>query len=562
MSNPPPALTGTLASTPLVTLLVYALDHRLTGTLVLEQPSGHKHAVLLHDGAPAKARLAEGGIFLGEVLIALGKLTESDHQLTLQQATSEQRLHGAVLLDAGLVDEASLKEALREQLAQKLAYMAELEPESVWGYYDRTNYLERYGAPELLRGRALASIWRLVQAQSDSDRVDEIIARIGGGVLMLHQQAPISRFHFGRREQAVIDVLRAKPQPYDELLARDLVAPALLAKLVYMLAITRQLEVGSPDLLPLGSSEPPSSAKPLAPVAPAEQPPEIFRRPSPAPEPAPTPDSGALAPELHAFRLEIKEKLAQEENYYQLLSVSPQSEATEIHQSYLRLAKKWHPDRLGPEYADVREAVMRIFSRMTEAQQTLCDVVKRREYDQRDRRAAREAEEAEQVHRILRGATSFQRAEILLKRNNLPMAEEEARKAIADDPGQPEYRALLAWLEAQKAGADPNASIAALDKVISASPNDVRARWYRGQLYKRVGRDTRAVRDFRAIVEQDPRHVDAQREIRLFEMRHSGRPPSDRPSDSPAERSSKPPAEEKARPRESGSGLLSRIFKR
>jgi curved DNA-binding protein CbpA len=240
--------------------------------------------------------------------------------------------------------------------------------------------------------------------------------------------------------------------------------------------------------------------------------------------------------------------------------VPTQATAPEIQETFLKLAKKWHPDRLGPEYADVKEAVTRIFSRMSEAHQTLSDAMKRREYDQRDRRAAREAEEAELVHRALRAATAFQRAEILLKRSSMAQAEEEARKALADDPSQPEYRALVAWLDAQKPGADPHAAIAVLDKVIAAAPNDVRSRWYRGQLNKRAGRDARAVRDFRAIVEQDPRHVDAQREIRLYEMRHSGRPPSDRPSDSPHERSSKPPsADEKSK---TEGGLLSRIFKR
>jgi tetratricopeptide (TPR) repeat protein len=200
---------------------------------------------------------------------------------------------------------------------------------------------------------------------------------------------------------------------------------------------------------------------------------------------------------------------------------------------------------------------------MSEAQQTLCDPVKRREYDGRGRRAEQDAAEAEHVQRVLRAATAFQRAEILLRRGSLAQAEEEARSALADDPSQPEYRALLAWLEAQKPGADVAPSIAVLDKVISQVPNDTRARWYRGQLYKRSGRDNRAIRDFRAIVEQDPRHVDAQREIRLYEMRNAGRLASDRPSELPAARASKPPPDDKPKGPEGGpSGLFKRIFKR
>jgi hypothetical protein len=84
-------------------------------------------------------------------------------------------------------------------------------------------------------------------------------------------------------------------------------------------------------------------------------------------------------------------------------------------------------------------------------------------------------------------------------------------------------------------------------------------RWFRGQVLKRLGKERQALEDFRFIVENDPRHVDAQREIRLFEMKrlHGGAPRSDPPggargSDHPR-RSDHPP--------EKG-GLLGRLFKR
>jgi len=575
MQPPLPALTGTFETTPLVNLLVYALDHRLTGTLVFEQEDGQKHAVFLDDGSPAKARLAAGGIFLGELLVELGKITRAAHQSTFEQAAADERLYGSVLLERGLLDELALREALREQLSRKLDFIASLPPSTVWGFYDRINYLERYGSPENLRAKPLALIWQLVRKHADRARVSEVIERIGVRVLRLHADAPVLRFHFGRNEQAVIEVLRAKPQPYAELEARDLVEPDRLAELVYMLAVTRQLELGQPDLLPLGSSEPPSSSKVSALPGPPPHGTEMFRSVSPPgvhvrPSPAPagvmssTPPSGD--PEIRAFKAEIEGKLAmQEGSYYDLLSVSETASAAEIHESYLKLAKKWHPDRLGSEFDDVRDAVTRIFARMSEAQQILSDPLKRRDYDNREHRAAVDAEEAEHVQRVLRAATAFQRAEILLKRNALAQAEEEARSALADDPSQPEYRALVAWLDALKPGADVNAAIAVLDKVITALPNDVRSRWYRGQLYKRTGRDNRAVRDFRAIVEQDPRHVDAQREIRLYEMRNTGggRPPSDRPSVAPPDRgASEPQPENKSKGESGASGLFSRLFKR
>ena len=50
-----PTAKGLLAATPFAHLLIYALDRRLTGTIVFEEPSHAKHAIYLVDGAPAQA---------------------------------------------------------------------------------------------------------------------------------------------------------------------------------------------------------------------------------------------------------------------------------------------------------------------------------------------------------------------------------------------------------------------------------------------------------------------------------------------------------------------------
>ncbi|MFO7177641.1 MAG: DnaJ domain-containing protein [Pseudomonadota bacterium] len=555
--------TGTLQTTPVVNLLVYALDQRLDGTLVLEEGDGTKHAVYFAQGAPAKVRLGVPGLYLGEVLVGLGVLSEEVRQRTLAEALGSRRLHGEVLLEHGALDEATLRDGLREQVGKKVEYLAGLPPSTVYGYYDHVNYLERFGGSEIVRGRPLAILWRVVEKFADPERVIDLVERLGDRVLRLHPDAPILRFHFARGEQAVIEVLRAKPQPFSELRGRELVPDDRLNRLVYMLAITRQLDLGVPGMLPAGATEPPSStrvaSRPIPRVS-GQQP--AVGAPDPAPAPTPSPDERPVDPEVQAFKDEIRGKAErlEELSFYELLEVSTEATASEIQEAFLRLAKRWHPDRLGPEHADVRPLVTRIFARMTEAQQVLTDTIQRREYDLRDKRAQREAEEAEQVQRVLRAATAFQKAEILLRRNNLAGAEEEVRRAVADDPKQPEYRALLAWLEAQKPNADVNAAIAVLDQVLTELPNHLNARWYRGQLYKRVGRATRAVRDFRYIVEHDPRNVDAIREVRLYEMRQaSGRGPSERPSDAPPHRSSRPPSQ----PRQGGTGgLLKRIFKK
>ncbi|HYO94904.1 MAG TPA: J domain-containing protein [Polyangiaceae bacterium] len=563
MSSPTPTATGSLGSTPLLNLLVYALDHQLTGTLVLEEPDGLKHAIYFELGAPAKIRTATPVAFLGEVLVQLGDLSEEQRSITLSQAQRSNKLHGEVLLSNGDIEEATLREGLREQLLRKVMHLIALPPETVFGYYAHTNFLEQWGGREHVRGKPLALIWRLVETQARAEHVDEVLTRLGERYLRLHHDAPVLRFRFARAERSVIEVLRAKPQPLAELLARDLAEPLRVRRLIYALAITRQLDLGVPGVEPLGVDEAPSSSR--IPVSPTFTPPggtsavtgaASAAQASQASIPPPVYD-----PEVLTFRAEIALRAERvDEGLYEVLGLSREAEAADIQTAFIALARKWHPDRLGPDFRDLKEQANRVFARMSEAQQVLCDPVQRREYDQRVRIAGKEAQEQEHVQRVLRAATAFQKAEVHLKRNNLAAAEAEATQALADDPDQAEYQAFVAWIMAQKPNAQLEELIKVLDRAVGMQPNNVRARWYRGQLYKRIGKENRAVQDFKFIVERDPRHLDAQREVRLYQMRRSGsRPPSAPPAANL--RSSVPPLPEKAKTSESG-GLISKLFKR
>lgn len=583
MSPPAPTAKGTLAATPLVNLVVYALDHHLTGTLVLEEPSRQKHAVYFVEGAPAKVRVAQPVARLGDLLVELGHLNEEDRESTFERAVAESRLHGESLVAAGTIDERLLREALREQGIRKILFLAALSPETYFGYFDKLNYLQKWGG-ETVRGRPLALAWRLVQAHANPGHIAQVLAAVGDRSLRLHLEAPIRRFNFGHAEQSVLDVLRAKPQPYAELAARELVPRPQLDRLLYTLAITKQFDRDIPGAEPLGADEAPSSTRiQVAPsftpssgipvtTGPADSmaPPLMGSSPSMTSMPplrTSTPPP-LEKPEVRALKAELRELAARvDENLYEVLGVARDASVPTIQSAYLTLAKKFHPDRLGSEYADVMELASRLFARISEAHQVLTDPIQRREYTLKLRKAGAEANEQEHVQRVLRAATAFQKAEVLLKRNNLAEAETYARQALTDDPDQAEYLALVAWIASQKPEPDLRALIRDLDRAISMQPNNIRAHWYRGSLYKRIGKDSRAIQDFRFIVERDPKHVDATRELRLYTIRARSNPggsglssfppgtPSTRPSPSPV------PQAEKASKSES-SGIISKLFKR
>jgi tetratricopeptide (TPR) repeat protein len=193
----------------------------------------------------------------------------------------------------------------------------------------------------------------------------------------------------------------------------------------------------------------------------------------------------------------------------------------------------------------------------------LSDTQSRRTYDQ-TLVTGDTTEEAEHVQKVLKATNAFQKAEVLLKRGNLALAEKEALLAFENDPSQADHVALHVWIQAQKPNADLTSLAVQLERAAKTEPNNLRVRWYRGQLLKRLGRTREALVDFRFIVERDPRHTDAHREVRLYAMRRGNKPPSDPPAGTSPSQPAGPDSQRGARNSSPPGkpGLLNKLFKK
>jgi hypothetical protein len=56
---------------------------------------------------------------------------------------------------------------------------------------------------------------------------------------------------------------------------------------------------------------------------------------------------------------------------------------------------------------------------------------------------------------------------------------------------------------------------------VAMSPENDKIRFYRAQILSRLGRKQEALVDYKFVVTKNPRNIDAQRELRLSEMRKS-----------------------------------------
>ncbi len=552
MSPPPVLLRGTFAESPLPELLVTLLDRNLAGTLVVQEADGSKSAVLVTRGAPAKARLAHNPVYLGEVLVDLGVIDEPTRRSTLDEALETRRPHGQVLLAKGRADDTSLYVALREQLHRQVLALSELPGDTAFGLY-QVNYLDSWGPTSEWRVKPLPLVWRALSDKVPLARVDALVARLGQRELRMRFEAPVARYRLDRNESALVNILRAKPQPLQQLLASGIGSDERVRRAVYALVLTRQLELGPNMDDPVGTHEPPESPQSIpppamrpksrAPVPPGHAAVVATHADGPPSQPTRAPAAtGRRNPEeVQAFRKEVEARAAHEPaNYYELIGVERTADTSTIRGAFFQLAKRWHPDRLTEELADLREVVTKTFAHMSEAHQVLTDEDQRKKYDGLLESGG--VDEQEQVLIVLRASAAFQKAEILVKKRDFAGALEEARRAYEGDSAQAEYGALYAHL-ASRDSTDVLQLLKILDDAVEREPDNVRIRWYRGQLLKKAGNEARAMRDFKHIVNLKPHHVEALREIRLYEMRKHSDPnfkkvPSDpkmkRPSSSPA----------------------------
>jgi tetratricopeptide (TPR) repeat protein len=289
-------------------------------------------------------------------------------------------------------------------------------------------------------------------------------------------------------------------------------------------------------------------------------------RPSAIPVPpktVPPPPPPALSAELVARWKEIVDRAAtiDRADYFMMLDLPRDASHEDIQNAFFALAKRWHPDRLPPELALVRGACSRVFARMSEAHNTLADEEQRARYMKLLAEGSGSPEMQETVAKVIDAAQNFQKAEVFLKRNDLGQAETYCRQALDADATQPDYLAMFAWLEALKpehqSAEKTMESIKMLDRAVSMSERCEKALYWRGMLYKRIGKTDMATRDFKRVVDLNPRNIDAAREVRLHQMR-GGRastppPPPAHPSPTPP----KPRAEQAPQ-----KGIFGRLFKK
>jgi tetratricopeptide (TPR) repeat protein len=265
---------------------------------------------------------------------------------------------------------------------------------------------------------------------------------------------------------------------------------------------------------------PPPSSPPQRPAGPSQGPSLLSRKRA----------GGAnVAEEIRALITQRIALIDGQGDHFKLLGVSMDASDGEIRKAYFGLARQLHPDRLASlDIEDDQRQAQRLFAQVNNAFATLSDPKKRAEYTDIQRRGGEAAVRAEQqkaeaaMQRALEAEEAFQRGEVALARNQIPAAIQEFQKAISLDPDAGDYHAMLAWAQFQSAADKTSAANTVrrtLERAIEKSPQSVTPRFLFGRIERMLGRDQDALRHFREVLNLEPRHQEAQGEVRAIQSR-------------------------------------------
>ena len=532
-----PSATGVLARTPLAHLYVYLSERRLTGTLVLRPTDGPEASLFIRDGHALRIHTTEPAHYLGRVLTDLGFLNEHQLRQSLERMKVERKQQGQILIEAGFIREAQLAEGLLHQANRKLRAIFRYAAATTYAYYADADFVAAASTDSPIAIDLLPVTWRAINEYPSWDTVQATLQRIGSGRVQLARGADLARCEFLHDEAAAALSLKTA-RSVDEIVELGLLDARTCELLVYFLMITKQVDVlGAPvadedptssrfarqSSISVGSpTSPPDAAAPSSGSRPVAS-----RSGAPSGAMAiagPASSFGAAPPAERRAEIECVAASLESLDHFELLGVARTADGAEATKAFMALAKRWHPDRLPAELADLKATCAGLFARLNEAHATLSSDERRAQYLASGGSAAAPSGSDAAVVSSLSAAAAFQKAEFFLARGEVSEAERLARQALELDSRAPEIQALVAWIDGSNPSASPRAieaAIGTLTRALEGSDSMEKGFFWRATLLKKSGRLAEAVSDFKRAVDLNPHNIDAAREVRIFNMRQS-----------------------------------------
>jgi curved DNA-binding protein CbpA len=254
---------------------------------------------------------------------------------------------------------------------------------------------------------------------------------------------------------------------------------------------------------------------------------ELGSRPAPA-APAPSPGTPAgFEDQQLAQAIEKRYADAQEKrDHFTTLGlvIGPDVKREQVKAAFLALAKRFHPDRLPPGLSELAPKMSTVFEAIRDAYDVLYDDTKRTAYLQDLRTKGSQQGNSRST---VEANDLFKMGEVFFRKRDFAAAVDHFERAFNADP-KALYLAARAWaiyMDPQRKAELPKAK-QMMAEALKLDPNCDRAHYQLGVIARVENDIARAERHFREAVRANPKHLEANQELRLIEMRKKNPPPT------------------------------------
>lgn len=227
--------------------------------------------------------------------------------------------------------------------------------------------------------------------------------------------------------------------------------------------------------------------------------------------------------------IEAKYKLAQQGDYYGLLGTTSSASSDEIRKAYFKLAKNLHPDKVGRlGLTDIKAQSVKVFQLITEAYNTLNDAKKRKAFDdgtlEGGAGASAEAKSAAANAASEAAKIAYHKGSVMMQKRAYSEAEAYFREATEAHKDVARYWQALGWAifndeTARAKGPRLEATKKAYEAALELDPHDAQTHYSLGLFWKAKSDAKKMRRSMEKTLNFDPKHINAQRELRLLKMR-------------------------------------------
>jgi curved DNA-binding protein CbpA len=353
--------SGRIRERRLPSILLDLQRRQLTGTLNLRRNDLDK-SLYLKDGDIIFASSRYSDDRLGEVLLKSGKITFAQYETSVELLKRSGKRQGTVLVEQGILSPAELFAAVTQQVKEIVL--------SLFTWIDG----EYLFSPGSLPSEELITL-----RMSTANLILEGIRRISDWTRLAGDLPPFSErlrlttdprtlfqsMSIDPRETSLVD--RINGHTIRDLLSSVPLPPFDTLRFIYFLLSVGIAEVttSGSEVEPIEKTDKETTTEGRGVEAIKEK---IFEK---APDPP-----------MSLREIQLAYQRMQKQNHYELLGIAPQASREEVKRTYFRLAKAYHPDRHFEEgMLEIKKELEELFSRITEAYDTLTTPAKRSAYD-------------------------------------------------------------------------------------------------------------------------------------------------------------------------------------